>query len=240
MQPIAPHTARYFDRRYRRIWRWSLLASVLFHILVLFLFRAARPIPPSPFAAAGPRAGDARAAAGGGTQVVALRIDPLVEPQPIQVERVPVPVPTVEPEPQIVVEDPKPAVAAVPVRIEGTGPIGEGRGSQAGAGLEGGTGRGDGGNAEEGLFRLVPPSPRGLILPPSDRPGKVRGKEVDVWVFVTATGRVLSDSTRLDPSSTGDSRFDDRLKKQAAEWVFEPARKGGQAIAEWFRYTIIL
>lgn len=240
MQHTEPHTARYHDHRYRRIWRWSLLASLLFHVLFLFLFRDARPIPPSPFAAAGPRAGDARAAPGGGTEVIAVRIEPQVQPQPVQVEPVMVPVPAIEPQPQIVVEDPKPAIAPVPVRVEGTGRIGEGRGAQAGVGLEGGTGRGDGGNAEEGLFRLVPPSPRGLILPPSDRPGKVRGKEIDVWVFVNAAGRVLADSTRLDPTSTGDRGFDDRLKKQAAEWVFEPARKGGQPVAEWFRYTIIL
>jgi hypothetical protein len=67
----------------------------------------------------------------------------------------------------------------------------------------------------------------------------VRGREVDVWVFVTVRGQVVSDSTRLDPTS-GDGKFDDRLKKQAAEWVFEPAKRGGKPVAEWFRYTIVL
>jgi outer membrane biosynthesis protein TonB len=86
---------------------------------------------------------------------------------------------------------------------------------------------------------VVPPAPRGLILPPADRPGKVRGKEVEVWVFVTAGGAVVADSTRLSPSS-GDSRFDERLKKQAAQWMFQPARREGRAVAEWFRYVLTL
>jgi len=50
---------------------------------------------------------------------------------------------------------------------------------------------------------------------------------------------VVADSTRLAPSS-GDSKFDERLRRQAAEWVFNPAKKGGQPVAEWFRYTIVL
>jgi outer membrane biosynthesis protein TonB len=236
----TPRTAAWFDRRHRRIWRWSIVVSLLFHLLIVLLFREARLIPPSPFAAAGPRAGDATAAAGGGTQVVALNVMPEIQPQPVVEEAVPEPVPTPEPEPEIVIEDPKPVVTAIPTRIEGTGPVGQGRGAEAGPGTETGTGQGDGGTGEEGLFRVVPPSPRGLILPPSDRPGSVRGKEVDVWVFVSANGRVIADSTRLDPRTTGNGGFDDRLKKQAAEWVFEPARRGGQAIAEWFRYTIVL
>jgi outer membrane biosynthesis protein TonB len=227
------------DARHRRIWRAALLASVLLHILIFMIFRRDVVIPPSPFAAAGPKSGDARAAAGGGTRIVALTV---VEtpPEPVVEVEVPVPVPTPDPEVQLVVEEPpapQPAVAAA--AVQGTGVVGEGRGDRRGEGIVGGTGRGDGGTAEEGLFRVVPPSPRGLILPPSDRPGKVRGKEVDVWVFVTATGSVVDDSTRIAPT-TGDRRFDDRLKKQAGEWVFEPARRGGSPVAEWFRYTIIL
>jgi outer membrane biosynthesis protein TonB len=238
---IEPHrTAEYHDRRYRRFWRWALLASALLHILVILAFQSAVLIPPSPFSAAGPRAGDDRAAAGGGTQVVALRIEPQVQPQPVVEAVVPVPVPVPEPEPEIKVEEPPtPVVKTVTSAVEAIGTVGEGKGKETGAGIQGGTGKGDGGNSEAGLFRVVPPSPRGLILPPSDRPGRVRGKEVDVWVFVTARGQVVSDSTRLDPT-TGDRKFDDRLKRQAAEWVFDPARRGGQAIAEWFRYTIIL
>jgi hypothetical protein len=193
-------------------------------------------LPRSPFAAAGPRSGDPRAAAGGGTSVIAFQVpQPPKIAAPVQTEPLPIP----RPDPPVI--DPKPQLAttAAQQNIDVVAAVGQGAGNRTGQGMEGGTGRGDGGNAAEGRFRLVPPSPRGLILPPSDRPGRVRGKEVDVWVFVDDRGQVISDSTRIDPS-TGDRKFDERLKQQAAEWVFEPARKGGRAVAEWFRYTIVL
>jgi outer membrane biosynthesis protein TonB len=244
MKETAKSITERYEARHRRILRRSLVVSVLFHIMILLLFREEVLIPPSPFAAAGPRSGDARAAAGGGTQIIAVNIVP-VPPQPVPEVVAPVPVPTPTPEPEVkpvVEEPPKPQVveaAAAMLAREGTGTTGEGRGDKSGEGMEGGTGRGDGGTAEEGLFRLVPPSPRGLILPPSDRPGKVRGKEIDVWVFVTMKGEVVADSTRIAPP-TGDRKFDERLRKQASEWVFEPAKKEGRAISEWFRYTLIL
>jgi protein TonB len=226
-----------FDRRYRRWFRRAFLASVLLHVVILLMFRSARPLPPSPFAAAGPRAGDDRAAAGGGMQVVALQI---TQPQPEPVQPV-IPEPVPEPTPKIELEvvEPKPQTVAAVTPAIGVPTVGEGTGTAVGPGLESGTGRGDGGTDAEGRFRVVPPSPRGLILPPSERPKQVRGREVDVWVFVTDAGKVIADSTRIAPT-TGDRKFDDRLKKQAAEWVFEPARRGGRAVAEWFRYTIIL
>lgn len=228
------------DEKSRRIWRAALLASLLLHILIFLMFRRDIVIPPSPFSAAGPRAGDAQAAAGGGMQVVQLQIQQEIPQEPVVETVTPVPVPTPEPDIEPVVEKPpQPQVVAAVSATDGTR-IGPGQGDQKGEGLENGTGKGDGGTGEEGLFKdVVPPMPRGLILPPSDRPGKVRGKEVDVWVFVTAVGTVVEDSTRLAPP-TGDRKFDDRLKKQASEWVFEPARRAGSAVAEWFRYTIIL
>ena len=61
----------------------------------------------------------------------------------------------------------------------------------------------DGGTAEEGLFRVVPPSPRGIIMPPSN--DNVRGQTIQVWVFVDERGRVVADSTQLrPPTSDGD------------------------------------
>jgi hypothetical protein len=52
-------------------------------------------------------------------------------------------------------------------------------------------------------------------------------------------GRVIADSTRLRPP-TGDTRYDQQLRNQAAQWLFEPARRGGQPVAAWFEYTITL
>ena len=59
LQSIPERRAR--DRRVDRI---AFSVSVLIHVLI-FGFWKTVPIPPSPFAAAGPRAGDSRPAAGG-------------------------------------------------------------------------------------------------------------------------------------------------------------------------------
>lgn len=159
-------------------------------------------------------------------QVVESPPEPVAAPTPDLVEVV-----AVEPEVrELGIEAPEISeVAGLP------GPLG----LAEGPGLEDGTGEGDGGTEAEGLFRVVPPRPRGMIMPPGDRPDRVRGREVDVWVFVSAAGRVVPDSTRLSPP-TGDRRFDRRLREHAAGWVFEAARRDGAPVAEWFRYTIIM
>jgi hypothetical protein len=230
------------DRQWRRAWWGGLLLAVLLHVALVFIWRNERPLPLVAQAAAGPRKGDDQAAEGGaGMQVIAFRIpEPPAQPAPIPVPPVPIPTPDALLELEELEAKPQPS-AAPPILgnpLEGGG-AGEGTGDKTGPGIAGGTGQGDGGDAESGLYRLTPPTPRGLILPPSDRPSKVRGREVQVYVFVTDRGRVVSDSTRLAPS-TGDSKFDERLRRQAAEWVFNPAKKGGQPVAEWFRYTIVL
>jgi hypothetical protein len=222
--------------RWDRAMRWSLLASLLFHIVLVFLFRQMVPLPAVPTSAAGENANDARAAAGGGMEVIAYTV---VQPPPVEeiVIPVPVPVPAERPVPPPEVEQPPaPAPSQTPGQTTATS---DGRGQDTGPGIDRGTGAGSGGTGEEGDSRMVAPSPRGLILPPSDRPSRVRGNTVAVYVFVTERGAVVSDSTRVAPSS-GDARFDTRLKRQAAEWVFNPARRNGQPVAEWFRYEIIL
>jgi periplasmic protein TonB len=238
-EPQARRTDQ-LDAAHRDTMRWAFVASILCHILILLFFVSYRPIPPSPFSAAGPRTGSDRAAAGGGgMQVVAIRTaDVAVESVETEVVE---PVPEPEPTPDVVERDvPEPQSMTLAMSsAEAIGTAGSSRGDRPGPGIEAGTGTGDGGTADEGLFRVVAPTPRGLILPPSDRPNRVRGREIGVWVFVTAQGRVVSDSTRLEPG-TGDSRFDSRLRDQAAQWRFEPARRGGQAVAEWFRYVLIL
>lgn len=234
---ILRTTAEY-NRRHRRTFRLAIVVSVLIHILIVVAFRSARPLPDSPFSAAGPKAGDDRAAAGGGMQVVAYELV-REQPEPEQVEPI-VPVelePIPAPEIDIVVETPNPPAVLAAVDVAAT--TGASSGTRTGEGIDTATGAGDGGTAEEGRSRVVPPTPRGLILPPGDRPKQVRGREIDVWVFISATGTVIPDSTRVAPT-TGDRRFDDRLKKQAAEWIFEPARRGDSPVAEWFRYTVIL
>lgn len=209
-------------------------ASLVLHLLILALF-SGEGAPPSPFAAAGERRGSDRAAPGGGMEAIQLATptSEMRTPPP------PVPVPsavveTVEPpEPEIEMDE-IPAIALA----QGLATPGE-PGLAIGPGLRDGAGEGDGGTEEEGLFRVVPPRPRGLILPPGDRPRAVRGKEVEVWVYVTSAGRVVPDSTRLRPP-TGDRGFDRQLREHASGWVFEAARRDGRAVPEWFRYTIVM
>lgn len=222
------------ERRHTRAWRAGLAASVVLHLLIALVFGSSEPLPDSPFAAAGERRGSELAARGGGMQALELATPTEEPPAPPP----PVPVPdaaedTPPPEEQEMVVD-VPAIALA----EGFGPVGE-TGPDAGPGLALGEGEGDGGTEAEGRFRVVPPRPRGLILPPADRPSAVRGQEIEIWVYVSAAGRVVPDSTLLRPP-TGDRRFDRRLRDHASGWVFEAARRDGRAVGEWFRYTIVM
>ena len=213
-------TARDRRRRERTIWRTGLLVSALAHLLIFLVWRG-NVIPPSPFAAAGPRAGDNRAAAGS-LQAMNLRTPP---PVPVVPPLVPIPT-EVEIEPVEVEEE---------VQLDPASILGDDPGLGDAPGLETGTGRGDGGNADQGLHRLEPASPRGMIIPPANR--DLRGTEVQVWVFVDEVGRVVADSTRLEPP-TRDRDFNRRLIREAGEWVFRPARQEGRAVASWFPYRI--
>jgi hypothetical protein len=222
-------------RRWDRAFSLSLLLSLVFHIVLVLLFRQTVLAPDVPTSAAGEQAGDPAAARGGGMEVIAYTE---VRPPEVPEEVVPIPVPVPDAvQPPVEVTEPARSSSSQPLG-QAHAP-GEGRGSETGPGTETGTGRGDGGTGESGTSRVTAPTPRGLILPPSDRPASVRGREVTVYVFVTPRGTVVSDSTRLVPS-TGDSRFDTRLRRQAAEWVFNPARRDGQPVAEWFQYQIVL
>lgn len=221
------------DRRYTRAIVWGMTVSIVGHAL-LFLVFSDRPLPQSPFAAAGERMGDIRAAAGGGLEAIQLSTPTRVlEPPP------PIPEPTPDvmddpiPEPELEQED----IPAIALDGEIAAPGSEG--PAEGPGLAEGAGEGDGGTEAEGRFRVAPPAPKGVFIPPMDRPAEVRGKTIDVWVFVTATGEVVADSTRLHPS-TGHRGYDRRLRESVSAWIFEPARKDGEPVAEWYPFEVEL
>ena len=212
------------DRRHRerRVWRSGLAVSALLHLILFFVWKG-NVIPPSPFAAAGPRAGDNRAAAGG-LQAINVRTPPtrpiIPPPRPIEV--------AVEVEPVEFEQE---------IEFDPSSVLGEQPGLAEGPGVADGTGAGDGGNADEGFYRLQPATPRGMILPPQNR--DLRGTEVQVWVFVDERGRVVADSTRLDPP-TRDRGFNRRLIREAAEWSFRPAVQEGRPVGSWFPYRITM
>jgi hypothetical protein len=207
-------------RRERIIWRRSFALALVAHLAVFLLWHSDRPLL-SPFAAAGPRAGDDRAAAG------AMQSMRLSTPPSVPIVPPPVPLPTLDPIEPVEFDD--------ELGLESLSLAGLDLGSLEGPGREDGTGAGDGGTADAGLYRMTPPNPRGMIIPPSS--DKLKGREVEVWLFVDATGRVVPDSTVLRPP-TSDRDYNRRLVREAAEWVFEPARQGGKAIAAWTSYRI--
>jgi hypothetical protein len=186
----------------------------------LFVTWEIEPVMISPFAAAGPRAGDSRAADGSlqAMNLAAMSTRPIVPPL--------IPLPSVEVEPIEILPE---------VGLDLSALAGDRPGTDDAPGIEGGEGRGDGGTAEEGLRRLIPPSPRGMIMPPTN--DRLKGTQIQVWVFVDERGRVVPDSTRLRPP-TRDRGYNRRLIDEAAEWVFEPAQQGGQPVASWFPSTI--
>ena len=220
MEDMHDISARDRRLRERRVWRSGIAVSAILHLLLFFAWTG-NVIPASPFSAAGPRAGDNRAAAGG-------------------MQAINVPTPITRP----IIPPPRPIEVAVEVEpidfeqeheLDAASIMGDAPGAAEGPGLEDGTGAGDGGNADEGFYRLQPATPRGMIIPPQN--DGLRGTEVQVWVFVDERGRVVADSTRLDPP-TRDSGFNRRLIREAAEWVFRPAVQEGKPVASWFPYRI--
>ncbi|MCY4398668.1 MAG: hypothetical protein OXE96_04885 [Gemmatimonadetes bacterium] len=203
-----------------KTWRKALLASFLLHLFV-FVFAGSRPLPLSPYSAAGPDAGDNRAAAG---SMQALNMVAPPRP-PIERPRIPVPV-DIEIDPVVVETEISMDVAAL---------LGERPELDGPPGLANGDGEGDAGTASEGLRRLLPPTPRGMIIPPANR--ELRGTTIEVWVFVDEAGQVVPDSTRLNPP-TRDRGFNRQLIREAAQWVFRPGTRGGEPVAAWFPYTI--
>lgn len=209
------------DDLYRRALRRGLLASLLVHLLLFLIFSLGRSVL-LPTVAEGPREGDDRPA-GGALRAMSLRIPP-----PVPIVRPPEPLLPPELEidlDEIVLED----IPLVQVDLEGLRGLLPGRGDD--------TGRGAGGDGPEGPLRTLPPVPRGLILAPDGAPRELRGRSVEVRVYVNEQGRVVRDSTKLLPPS-GDARYNDELKRQAAQWVFEPARRGTQLVSAWFSYVL--
>lgn len=222
MSELHEISARHRRKRERRIWRNGLLVSLLLHLLIFVAWRG-NVIPQSPFAAAGPRAGDDRAAAGSlqALNISSPQTQPIIPP----------------PRPLEVAFEVEPVEFDDEARVDPAAVAGVDPGGLEAPGLPDGTGEGDAGNAAEGLNRLQPAAPRGMIIPPRNR--ELRGTEVQVWVFVDERGQVVSDSTRLDPP-TRDRGFNRRLIEEASEWVFRPALQAGEPVASWFPYRIFM
>ena len=208
---MSSPNVRFRRRKDRRIWRNALLASLIFHVVV-FLASGRRPIPTLPDVAAGPNA-DLRAARGG-MEAMSIRIPP---PRPLTPPALPVPA-------NIEVEEPD---LDTELDFDLAALLGD-PGLPGPPGLEG-----DGeGTGTEGQAPYTEPKPRGMIFPPSKKKFAT-----DVWVFVDESGRVVADSTRLDPP-TKDRKLNRKLIEEAAQWRFYPATRDGKPVAAWLSYTL--
>ena len=202
-------------------------------------FLVGNDVPGSGFGT-GPTGGPAGGGGGGSEQIeyidispeAAAEVEPFVVPEP----EIPEPEPELpEPEPPAAeTPAPTPAPPAAPQPMpgagsgagEGTG-TGPGTGPGAGGGSGGGTGGGigsgvgtgtGGGGGGDGTIR--PPVPMSVILPPTP-PASVRGRTVELRLAIDARGTV----TRADiVTPTGDRNFDNRLRRTALDWRFQPAR----------------
>lgn len=222
MDSSEPPTLKRRRQRERVVWRAGLAVSLVIHLAVFILWRGA-VIPVASTSAAGPEQGDDRAAAGA-MQAMNIRAAP-------ETPVVPPPVPiAVETTVEIVEFEDEPQVDPADL-------LGDQPGLEELPGVEAGTGGGDRGDAESGAAGMQPPSPQGMIMPPANK--NLRGTEVQVWVFVDQAGRVVADSTRLDPP-TRDGDFNRRLIREASEWVFRPATRDGSPVSAWFPYRIIM
>lgn len=200
----------------RKTWRNALLASLLFHFL-LFVVSGRRPIP-TLTVAAGPNEGDLRSVRGG-VQTMRISIPP---PRPITPPAIPIPT-AIEIDPLDLDTEADFDLAAL---LGDPGPPGP-------PGLEG-DGEGSGSTGDSGRM-ATEPKPLGLI-PPLGHKG-LRDITVTVWVFVNESGRVVADSTRLDPA-TRDRKLNRKLIEEAADWRFFPGTRNGEPVAAWTSYTI--
>ena len=218
--------------RERRVWRAAFVASVMLHVLI-FLFGPRGSIPISSSAAAGPDLGDIRAADG------SMTVIPLSSAPPTPIRRPALPIVDVNlaiPDLSTTQSVPEVALDLPELLDSGVGSsTGRDPGDVSDMGIPGATGAGNAGTSLEGQSRLIPPSPRGIIIPPIN--DNLRGREIEVWVFVDARGQVVGDSTRLQPP-TPDHDFNQQLLGEAAQWVFAPARRNGAPVTAWFPYTI--
>jgi outer membrane biosynthesis protein TonB len=216
------------DRKYRRVVAASFVTSLLIH-LAIFLLWQVNPVSLGTSIAAGPRAGDPIAAAGGGAlQSVRYRLPEKIE---------------VPPPPEKFVVDEQPIELEIPedpqiATLDLSTALGEARemATTPGQGLPGMTGRGDGGADATGNSRLLDGTPRSLI-PEWDPPQDVRGMEVTVRVLINERGHPLE--VRLQPQ-TPNRGFNNKLIRKARLMEFNPVRdRSGQPIQEWTEFVLV-
>ncbi len=227
----------------------GLLASVLFHLLLILLVVIPFSNPELVRAVLGagglgPAGGGGGGNRGGGgtpktERLEFVRMAPIPTPTP-PVTRPPEVKPVVPPPPPPpptpappAPQPPAPAPTAPPAESKGTGAGGSGSGTDGatgsgpgtggGVGTGSGTGKGTatGAGTGGGVGTVYPPAPTELFLPPLPVPGKARGTVVVVF-DVDSTGKVLD----LQFTPTKDGNYNRKLREALAAIRFRPAVNG--------------
>ncbi|MEN8144118.1 MAG: energy transducer TonB [Gemmatimonadota bacterium] len=215
------------ERRQRRALASGMGLSVLLHAALIFGFRGDLE-PLSTTVAAGQRAGDPVAAAGGGI----LQAMNIALPNQIEVPPPPEIVPDLD-EPELEVTEP-PEERLSPSRDLASATSFPGNDRRVGVARA--VGRGDAGADAEGLYRVTAPEPRSII-PEWDPPREVKGMQVMVRVLVDERGAPLGDVELRPP--TPNRGFNKRLREKVLRMDYKPARRQGRAISGWAEMTFI-
>ena len=216
--PVTESASVRHARTTRATWWAGMLASLAVHILVFILWRGS--VPFSPGEQPGLRS-PSPTPGGGAMQATNARLPAS--------RTIPPP-----PEPVVAVDAPEIEITALEVSLPGPdlNPVGPGAPFP---GLDGGIGRGDGGDGT-GEDDFVSPMPRS-VLPYWDPPSSVRGLEVTVRIHVDALGHPTGE-VQLDPP-TPDRRFNREIEKRVRQMEYRPALRNGNPVPGWAEITFI-
>lgn len=200
--------------------------SALFHAVILFGWSSSDTELRGSLAA-GPRAGDFRAAAGGG-EIIAIAIAP---PRPIEIPAPPAEVLLTDLD--VVTDAPERSIQPVAL----AGPSGGATliSDQSGPGLIGADGRGDSGSNAEGSDRNSLAYPRSII-PHWQPPDDMRGMSVTILVEVNARGEPTG-AIRFEPSIPN-AGFEQKLRRDFLSMDYQPANRNGRAVADWAEMSL--
>lgn len=235
----------------------GVLASVILHVLIgiLLLIRIREDFQRVLDAGndgSGPRGGG-----GGGSGMVFVSLPapaapkaveaevpqqvPQPVPQPVPVTPPPVIPPPVPEQPQVAVATPTAATSAGD-SVTGRGPgegggEGGGKGGGSGPGIGPGRGPGEGtGGGEGGTGKA--PRPRYELIPPTDPPKELRGKEFRITFAIDVDGKVRR--VTFDPEIPK-SKYGSKLKEAMEGYRFYPALgPDGNPVSGTFEYTMTL
>lgn len=199
--------------------------SALFHAVVLLGWRTPATDHQGSLAA-GPRAGDFRAAEGGG-EIIAIAIAP---PRPIEIPAPPAEVLLAD----LQVTD-TPERRIQPVDLAGPDGGAMRLADRSGPGLVGADGRGDSGADAEGRDRNSLAIPRSIV-PRIDAPREMRGMTISIRVHVSARGKPTG-AIVFEPSIP-DSGFEKRLRDDFLGMDYHPASRNGRPVADWMEMSM--